>query len=50
MREKTSTTSKVVGQLKKNQNVTILAQQGNWYKVKQGNKSGYVSKAYIKKT
>ncbi|MFJ7848273.1 SpoIID/LytB domain-containing protein [Peribacillus sp. NPDC097224] len=50
MREKTNTTSKIVGQLKKNQTVTILAQQGNWYKVKQGNKSGYVSKAYIKKS
>lgn len=49
MREKANTSSKVVGQLKKNQTVTILAQQGNWYQVKNGSKSGYVSKTYIKK-
>ncbi|MGE7603925.1 SpoIID/LytB domain-containing protein [Peribacillus sp. NPDC097675] len=50
MREKTDTTSKIVAQLKKNQTVTVLAQQGNWYKVKSGSKSGYVYKAYIKKS
>ncbi|MFJ7745059.1 SpoIID/LytB domain-containing protein [Peribacillus sp. NPDC097295] len=49
IREKASTTSKIVGQLKKGQTVTILAQQGNWYKVKYGTKIGYVSKAYVKK-
>ena len=49
IREKANTTSKIVGKLKKNQTVTILAQQGNWYKVKYGTKSGYVSKTYIKK-
>ena len=49
IREKANTTSKIVDKLKKNQTVTILAQQGNWYKVKYGTKSGYVSKTYIKK-
>ncbi|MFJ7831462.1 SpoIID/LytB domain-containing protein [Peribacillus sp. NPDC097284] len=49
IREKANTTSKIVGKLKKNQTVTILAQQGSWYKVKYGTKSGYVSKTYIKK-
>ena len=49
MREKANTTSKIVAQLKKNQTVTVLSQQGNWYKVKSGSKSGYVSKNYIKK-
>ncbi|MET3317777.1 UNVERIFIED_ORG: SpoIID/LytB domain protein [Peribacillus simplex] len=49
IREKTNTSSKIVGKLKKNQTVTILAQQGDWYKIKNGSQIGYVSKEYVKK-
>ncbi|WP_066062379.1 SpoIID/LytB domain-containing protein [Neobacillus soli] len=42
-----STKSKVIGTLKKNQTVTIVSTTGTWYKIKFGNKTGYVSKTYI---
>lgn len=47
MREKATTASKVITRLKKKQTVVIVAQQGSWYKVKYGSKTGYVSTKYI---
>ncbi|CAH0239045.1 Amidase enhancer [Peribacillus sp. Bi96] len=49
IREKTHVSSIVVGHLNSDQTVTILAQHGEWYKVKTGSESGYVLKRYIKK-
>lgn len=47
MREKATTASKVITRLKNKQTVVIVAQQGSWYKVKYGSKTGYVSAKYI---
>ncbi len=47
VRQKPSTSSKVMTKLKKKQTVIILSQQGTWYKVKSGSKTGYVSAKYI---
>lgn len=48
VRQKPSTSSKVITKLKKKQTVVILSQQGTtWYKVKYGSKTGYVSAKYI---
>lgn len=47
IREKKSTLSKRIGQLKKNQIITILAKENNWYKIKTKNKIGYVLSKYV---
>lgn len=50
VREKPTTSSKVMTKLKKKQNVVIVSKQGSWYKVKFNNKIGYVYSKYISKT
>lgn len=50
VREKPTTSSKVINKLKKKQNVVIISKQGSWYKVKVNNKTGYVYSKYITKT
>lgn len=47
LRQKPNTSSKVILKLKKKQTVVILSQQGSWYKVKYGSKTGYVSAKYV---
>ena len=39
---KKSTSSKIIGKLKKNQTVTILAKENSWYKIKTSTKTGYI--------
>ena len=49
MRKSNSTKSKVVDVLKEGTNVEVISSSGEWYKIKAGGKTGYVSKKYIKK-
>lgn len=48
IRAKKSTSSKIVGKLKKNQTVTILAKEASWYKIKTNTTTGYIAAKYIK--
>ena len=48
VRSGASTSSKIIGSLSNGSNVTIVGESGNWYKIKYGNSTGYVSKDYIK--
>lgn len=48
IRAKKSTSSKIVGKLKKNQTITILAKENSWYKIKTGSKTGYIAAKYVK--
>lgn len=48
MRRSNSTGSKVVAQLSENVECEYLGEEGNWYKVKYKNYTGYVSKDYAK--
>ncbi|HWO98992.1 MAG TPA: S-layer homology domain-containing protein, partial [Bacillus sp. (in: firmicutes)] len=43
-----STSNGVIGTLSKGQTVPVLSVSGNWVKVQYGNKTGYVSKLYLK--
>ena len=45
---KKSTSSKIVGKLKKNQTITILTKEKSWYKIKTGSKTGYIPVKYAK--
>lgn len=47
VRNNTNTNSNVMGKLKPNEKVEILALEGGWYKIKYGNEHGYVSSKYI---
>ena len=47
MRKGAGTTYSVVKVLTLNTKVTILKEEGKWYKVKVGNSTGYVSKDYV---
>ncbi|MES1040482.1 SpoIID/LytB domain-containing protein [Peribacillus simplex] len=49
IKESRNASSETIGNLYKDQAVTILAQQDEWYKVKKGSKFGYVLKKHIKK-
>ncbi|MFP3508817.1 SpoIID/LytB domain-containing protein [Peribacillus sp. SIMBA_075] len=49
IKEKRSTSSKTVGKLNTDQTITILSQQGEWYKVKKGSQIGYVLIKHVKK-
>ena len=42
--------SKIIGSLYNGSNVTIVGESGNWYKIKHGNSTAYVSKDYVKIT
>lgn len=49
VREKATTNSKIIGQLKKGQRVRIYKSYGAWYEIYFGNHGGFVSVKYIKK-
>jgi uncharacterized protein YgiM (DUF1202 family) len=49
IKENRNASSETVGNLYRDQSVTILAQQDKWYKVKKGSQIGYVLKKHIKK-
>lgn len=48
LRKETSTSSEIVELLNSGEEVTVISEEGNWYKVKHGDKEGYVSKDYVK--
>ena len=48
VRSGASTSSGIIGSLSNGSNVTIVGESGNWYKIKYGTSTGYVSKEYIK--
>lgn len=48
LRSEPSTSSSVVELLNADEELEILSEEGNWYKVKHGSKEGYVSKDYVK--
>ena len=48
LRSKASTDSSVVKLLNMDDELEILSEEGNWYKVKIGDNEGYVSKDYVK--
>lgn len=47
MRKGAGTNYAIIKTLKLNTQVTILGEQGKWYKVKVGNDAGYISKDYV---
>ncbi|MDQ0881506.1 SpoIID/LytB domain-containing protein [Peribacillus sp. V2I11] len=49
IKENRNASSETVGNLYRDQAVTILAQQDEWYKVKKGGQIGYVLKKHVKK-
>ncbi|WP_144549315.1 SpoIID/LytB domain-containing protein [Peribacillus simplex] len=49
IKENKNASSETVGKLYRDQAVTILAQQDEWYKVKKGSQIGYVLKKHVKK-
>ena len=49
LRAGASTKYKVIVTIPKGKNVTYLSKSGSWYKVKYGNKTGFVSSKYLKK-
>ncbi|WP_458353870.1 SpoIID/LytB domain-containing protein [Peribacillus frigoritolerans] len=49
IKENRNASSETVGNLYRDQSVTILALQDEWYKVKKGSRIGYVLKKHIKK-
>lgn len=48
LRSKASTASSVVKLLNMDDELEIISEEGNWYKVKVGENEGYVSKDYVK--
>ena len=50
VRSSSSTSSKIIGQLSKNEEVTIIGEEDEWLKIKYDNQKGYVYKAYITAT
>lgn len=48
LRSEASTESSVIKQLAKDTILEIIDEEGNWYKVKNGESTGYVSKDYVK--
>ena len=48
VREKDSTSAKIVGKLKNSTKVTILSKRGEWLKIKTGSIEGWVSAKYVK--
>ncbi|MGJ9383767.1 SH3 domain-containing protein [Salipaludibacillus sp. CF4.18] len=49
VREKASTSSKVVGSLKKGNKVTIVTKTGDWYRISYYNVKGFVHSSYVNK-
>ena len=50
MRTGAGTSYKVIKVLSLNSKVTVINEEGNWYKVKSGNDTGYISKEFISNT
>lgn len=50
MRKGAGTSYSIIKTLKLNAQVTILGEQGKWYKVKSGKDTGYISKDYVSDT
>lgn len=48
LRKEASTSSDIVELLSQNDELEVLSQEGDWYKVKHENNTGYVKKEYIK--
>ena len=48
LREKADTSSNVLELLNADEKLEIISEEGSWYKVKNGNNTGYVSKDYVK--
>ena len=48
VREKASTNSEIITKVYENDEVEILAEEGDWYQVKVNGKTGYISKTLIK--
>lgn len=48
LRKEASTSADIVELLSQNEELEVLSQDGDWYKVKHGNNTGYVKKEYIK--
>lgn len=49
VRSKPNAQSSITGKLTKNMKVEIISEQGNWYKIRYNNVTGWVSKQYITK-
>ena len=47
LRDKASTSGEIIDLLDYNDEITILAEEGTWYKVKYGNKEGYVDSSCV---
>lgn len=50
MRKGAGTTYSIIKTLKLNAKITILGEEGKWYKIKAGSDTGYVSKDYVSDT
>ncbi|MED4016401.1 SH3 domain-containing protein [Sutcliffiella cohnii] len=50
VRSEPSSQGKVVGSVKKGQQITVLGQQGSWYKIQHSNQQAWVSSEYVKTT
>ncbi|MGI6113904.1 MAG: SH3 domain-containing protein [Mahellales bacterium] len=50
IRKSATTSSSVLGVLRKNDKVEILGKTGSWYKIKSGSITGYVHSDYLKET
>ncbi|WP_139892159.1 SH3 domain-containing protein [Bacillus sp. D386] len=50
LRKSASTSAAIITTIPKGKTVSYLSKSGNWYKVKYGTKTGYVSSKYIKVT
>lgn len=48
LRESATTDSKILSTMSKNEKVEIIGEEDNWYNVKYKDKTGYVSKDYVK--
>ena len=49
VRKSNTTESKAIATLRKGAQVEVLETKGSWYKIKDGSRTGYVAKKYIKK-
>ena len=47
LRQAPDSQSPVLARLSKNRPVQVLAEAGNWYRIRAGNQQGYAAKAYI---
>lgn len=47
LRSEPSTSSQIVELLNSGEELTVISEESNWYKVKHGDKEGYVSKDYV---